>query len=304
MSIVRPVFTALLAVAFGAALAAGGNAEPVQPGDAKPLAGHYHSLNYLVVTPGGPEDGGDFGPKTPGTKTSGLQEALDRAHEEVKDVYIAGGGVNGNKVFIVEINACRRGVYVTQGSGNNTIEAQWIHLTNLGIQLGDPQAPGVSGNRILAGISGDIPKTTGLQVFGHDNTLIVDVFSADPGRGLVFEAPAHGNLVVSSSLAGGVGNNAQRPTNRLITASPLGRDTQTPPMPASGTDVVNLHLFPVEVRILKPGKVSQWIETDPEGKAQVFEGPLTAGQAFTLNPGDRVRFTYQEAPIWHWKGLF
>ena len=276
MSIVRPVFTALLAVAFGAALAAGGNAEPVQPGDAKPLAGHYHSLNYLVVTPGGPEDGGDFGPKTPGTKTSGLQEALDRAHEEVKDVYIAGGGVNGNKVFIVEINACRRGVYVTQGSGN----------------------------RILAGISGDIPKTTGLQVFGHDNTLIVDVFSADPGRGLVFEAPAHGNLVVSSSLAGGVGNNAQRPTNRLITASPLGRDTQTPPMPASGTDVVNLHLFPVEVRILKPGKVSQWIETDPEGKAQVFEGPLTAGQTFTLNPGDRVRFTYQEAPIWHWKGLF
>lgn len=46
----------------------------------------------IVVSPQGPEDGGDFGPKTPGTKTSGLQEAINHAREVQRDVYIVGGG--------------------------------------------------------------------------------------------------------------------------------------------------------------------------------------------------------------------
>ena len=48
-------------------------------------------LNRVLVTPQGPDDGGDFGPHTPGTRTSGLQEALTAAKEQVKDVYICGG---------------------------------------------------------------------------------------------------------------------------------------------------------------------------------------------------------------------
>jgi hypothetical protein len=44
---------------------------------------------YILVAP--PERGGEFGPHTPGTRTSGLQEALDCAHRECRDVYIAGG---------------------------------------------------------------------------------------------------------------------------------------------------------------------------------------------------------------------
>jgi hypothetical protein len=48
-------------------------------------------LNRLVVTPNGPEDGGDFGPKTPGTKTSGLQEAFNAAKVQSRDIYICGG---------------------------------------------------------------------------------------------------------------------------------------------------------------------------------------------------------------------
>jgi len=47
---------------------------------------------WVTVTPLGPADGGDFGPNTPGTKTSGLQEAIDHAREIQRDVYIAGGG--------------------------------------------------------------------------------------------------------------------------------------------------------------------------------------------------------------------
>ncbi|MDP7619131.1 MAG: hypothetical protein QF652_02635 [Dehalococcoidia bacterium] len=46
---------------------------------------------YVRVTLEGPDDGGDFGPHTPGTKTAGIQEALDYAHENCRDVYIFGG---------------------------------------------------------------------------------------------------------------------------------------------------------------------------------------------------------------------
>ncbi|MBI2844848.1 MAG: hypothetical protein HYX78_15755 [Armatimonadetes bacterium] len=54
----------------------------------------YHTMGYVVVTPNGPKDGGDFGPHTPGTKTSGLQEAFDYAQAQSKDIYIAGGGIS------------------------------------------------------------------------------------------------------------------------------------------------------------------------------------------------------------------
>jgi len=46
----------------------------------------------VVVSPNAPADGGDFGPATPGTKTSGIQEAINHAREVQRDVYIAGGG--------------------------------------------------------------------------------------------------------------------------------------------------------------------------------------------------------------------
>jgi len=46
---------------------------------------------YVYVTLEGPDDGGDFGPHTLGTRTSGIKEALDYAHENCRDVYIFGG---------------------------------------------------------------------------------------------------------------------------------------------------------------------------------------------------------------------
>lgn len=57
---------------------------------------------YLVVSPAGPEDGGDFGPKTPGTKTSGLQEAFDAAKAQRRDLYIEGGSwTEGKNIPVV-----------------------------------------------------------------------------------------------------------------------------------------------------------------------------------------------------------
>ncbi len=49
------------------------------------------AMNYVIVSPEGPKGGGDFGPNTPDTKTSGIQEAFDFAKANRKDVYIAGG---------------------------------------------------------------------------------------------------------------------------------------------------------------------------------------------------------------------
>jgi len=53
--------------------------------------------NRILVTPQGPRDGGDFGPHTPGTRTSGLQEAFDEAKRSAKDIYIAGGSWTANQ---------------------------------------------------------------------------------------------------------------------------------------------------------------------------------------------------------------
>jgi hypothetical protein len=49
------------------------------------------AMGYVVVTPAGPKDGGDFGPYTPGTETSGLQEAFDYSRKQDRDLFISGG---------------------------------------------------------------------------------------------------------------------------------------------------------------------------------------------------------------------
>jgi len=49
------------------------------------------SPQHLLVSVDGPDDGGDFGPHTPGTRTAGIQEGLDAAHRDGRDLHIAGG---------------------------------------------------------------------------------------------------------------------------------------------------------------------------------------------------------------------
>ena len=55
--------------------------------------GSLRHMGYVLVSPFGPGDGGDYGPFTPGTQTSGWQEAIDFALANDKDVYIIGGGM-------------------------------------------------------------------------------------------------------------------------------------------------------------------------------------------------------------------
>ena len=68
----------------------------VGPMQAQPLK-ELRQFGYVIVTPNGPDDGGDFGSNTPNTKTAGIQEALNHAkslntkqHRSV-NVFVAGG---------------------------------------------------------------------------------------------------------------------------------------------------------------------------------------------------------------------
>ena len=66
-----------------------------------PLSAQLTNLGYIVVSPNGPNDGADYGPFTPGTQTSGIQEALDDAKNNIKEVYIMGGPDNGTSGPVV-----------------------------------------------------------------------------------------------------------------------------------------------------------------------------------------------------------
>ncbi len=60
---------------------------------------------------------------------------------------------------------------------------------------------------------------------------------------------------------------------------------------ANRAEVVNRHPHLVEVRILAPGKVTEWTETDAAGNARTFRGGLHAGQTLSLEPGDKLHFS-------------
>jgi len=83
----------VLGVAAWTLFGSGAIAPSAPPGDRGAIERPCRAMNYIVVSPDGPRDGGDFGPHTPGTKTSGIQEALNFAKAHRKDVYIAGGAM-------------------------------------------------------------------------------------------------------------------------------------------------------------------------------------------------------------------
>lgn len=380
---------------------------------------------HVLVTPGGPDDGGDFGPGTRGTRTSGIQEALNHAKASKMDVYVSGGGltkafgggvsyvleetlripwnqnwrldggeywlfyrpedgdavvidsqmncrikmglivnalspgavvrmcpsskgpdgmrcivastfefngmvgagdvwgkpgakqqstglmmdctkgggISGNRISLGEINACDLGIHLTEGCHGNHIEATWIHLANLGIRIGDDQAANVSRNVIRAGVSGDLPGTTGVEIFGHRNFLTIEAHANDANRNIVFEKPARDNLIVGVDLPNGITNNAEVPTNRIRSTAPMGYSIGTPPMPPSGERLVNRHPYVVEAQVVNAGDVTGWRLTDPDGSSQEFSGGLFTGQTILLEPGDSVVFNYTKTPEWRWRAL-
>ncbi|MGD2158497.1 MAG: hypothetical protein PVG14_00595 [Anaerolineales bacterium] len=416
---------------------------------------------WIHVTLQGPDDGGDFGPNTPGTHTSGLQEALDYAHENHRDVFVHGGrggmhdGVistdniyilhetlhipwsqdfclyGGNaiwayreetgdaiiidsqmncryklglivsesdgaavrirphspgpddftlitasvfdfsavvskhprgagivldstegpilhsRIFAEEANTRGRGVYLTgvglvednkarpvpsYRSSPKSISCNEIVVmynqqqhasgkcTNLWI--GDPGADYIRYNHFYMHLYAPrgsyfdekvrrwtLPEeyapheeAVGARIFGQDNVLSLSFHNKrSRGNDLIFETDARDNIVHVFNLPNGVTNRARVPTNRIIPNSLLGFDLTTPPVPPSGSKTTNVTSSPVEVYILKPGRVSEWSIGDPHGNDQAFSAELMLGQTFRLEPGERIGFIYSEAPAWRWK---
>lgn len=390
-------------------------------------------LNRILVTPEGPNDGGDFGPNTQGTKTSGLQEALDAAKAHAKDVYLCGGSwtagqtqpvvyflhetlripwmqdfrldsghcvihyarktgdavvfdsqmscayrfglivstsdgavvrlrpftagpdrfkvitstefhfnalvggggawpggepyqstlnqqhrwigtglwldgstgsIDGNRIRAVETVGCARGIHLTGACTHNSVEATLVHLCQTHVQIGDAAHPNVHTNRIQAHMESEgIADSVGARIFGHDNRLDLSFGQMADHRDVVFEAPAHTNLVHGIRFPHGITNLASSPTNRLIANTLEHLQAATPAVPPSGQTIVNRDPFPVEVRILDAGHVSRWSEVDPGGRKVVFEGGFHVGQSFLLNPADGISLEYQRRPSWVWKGI-
>lgn len=63
------------------------------------LDGGADRLGYVLVTPGGPDDGGDFGPRTPRTRTAGIQEAVDAACAGNRNLFVSGVQGTGRSAY-------------------------------------------------------------------------------------------------------------------------------------------------------------------------------------------------------------
>jgi hypothetical protein len=400
------------------------------------------------VTLDGPDDGGDFGPNTPGTGTGGIQEALDYAHTYCRDVYIYGGrggfqdidmkGSNiytlhetlripwsqdfrldggnyllhylpktGDAVIVDSQMSCRFkfglvvsnsedgagfhimphnegpdkfsvitttvfdfsaivtvgeavgilldasqgaivqntilsdetntrgiGIYLTtKGSNKGIIDNTFrvvfnqqghasANCTNL--RVGDPGVTNIRDNhfemtlysprgvyldeKLMRWIEPDgfIPPDSamGAQIFAQNNRFDLKFYGKrSPGNDLVFEEGSRNNTVFAYNLPNGLTNRAPTSNNRVIPNWSVGFDLATPPVPGSGSVLVNTTCFLVEVMITDPGQVSAWSLFDANGTEQAFLAGLHAGQAFSLEPGEAVKLSYGKAPGWRWRAL-
>ena len=172
----------------------------------------------------------------------------------------------------------------------------------------------------------------GAAIHAQRNKLTLSCFGRrEPGCDIVFGADSRDNTIFALNLPNGVTNLAAVPTDKVIPNWPVGFDIETPPVPVSGDLLVNRTSHTVQVLMVSAGEVSQWslgdsgstaqgvpanlslvdnlsgtppdLPDDRPGQEQVIAAGLHAGQTFILEPGDRVRFVYTEAPTWRWKAL-
>ncbi len=177
------------------------------------------------------------------------------------------------------------------------------------------------------------PKgAVGASIHAQRNKLTLSCFGKrEPGCDLLFGPDSRDNTIFALSLPNGVTNRAAVPSDKIIPNWPIGFDIETPPVPARGDFLVNRTSHAVQVLIVSAGQVTEWSLGDSGSTAQGVPGNLSlvdnlsgtppellpprppqeqlvgaglhAGQTFILEPGDRVKFVYTEAPAWRWKAL-
>ena len=120
---------------------------------------------FVTVTPNGPDDGGDFGPNTPGTQTAGIQEAINFLSSQM----VSNGGYTfplGGTVFI------KRGIYILN-AGIDLSKAQQINLIGEGVTYqGGSVTQGAQVNTLGATVlqfASTVPA--GTSMFYNSNTV-------------------------------------------------------------------------------------------------------------------------------------
>lgn len=218
------------------------------------------------------------------------------------------GSIDSNKISIIEVVGCEIGVYLTEKCTNNWIDVTFIHLSSTHLQVGKdcgPNAalcPWVYNNRIDAYMdSHGIEGSAGARIFGRRNILTLSANQLSAHQDIILGASAEDNLIFAGQLPNGITNNAVRPTNKIITISPVGFNVDTPDLPKSGEPVMNRSCYVIEVTILHAGQVDKWTLTDANGTEQAYLGNLYVGQSIRLQPGEKITFDYQEKPIWRWR---
>ncbi len=388
--------------------------------------------NQIVVSPQGPRDGGDFGPHTPGTRTSGLQEALDAAKDQAKDVYIAGGSwtagkndpvvynlhetlhvpwmqdfrldsghcvlnytpttgdavvfdsqmscayrlglivsqsdgavvrmrpatagpdrfkvitsseftfnalvggggawpggeahaneldaqhewkgsglwldaeqgpIDGNKITVLETVGCNIGLLLTGAATRNTIEEINIHLCSNHVQIGGPRRRSAQRqpHRSFHGQPGDHAheRRTNLWLAQFaDAQHAADVHQR--GSGVRASAP---RATWSSCTRPVVRPIVRRPVRTVCWPRRTWPLKVVRPCRHPATACENPYPFPVEVRIVMPGRVTRWSEQAAGQPLVEFAGDSRRGQSLVLNAGDRVQFEYEQPPTWRWKAI-
>ncbi len=172
----------------------------------------------------------------------------------------------------------------------------------------------------------------GADIFAQSNILTLSFFGKrQPGEDLIFEAEAKDNTIHALSLPNGITNRAHTPTNKVVYNKAIGFAVDTPGFPSSDAWYVNTTSMTVQVLITSPGNVTTWTLRDagetvalkpynlsladtlnypprllmPDGQAQNQEikSGLYPGQTFILDPGEAVKFTYDDLPCWRWKAV-
>jgi len=141
----------------------------------------------------------------------------------------------------------------------------------------------------------------GAEIFAQNNLFTLSSFGKrQPGRDLVFEADACNNRATLLNLPNGLTSRATLPTNRVVPLWNDGLKITTPPVPVSGQALINETCYPVEVFILQPGVVRQWVLADAQRRTMRFDAGFFVGQCIRVEPGDGITLVYDTAPVWQW----
>jgi hypothetical protein len=222
------------------------------------------------------------------------------------------GPIVSNKIYATEIIACDKGLYLSCGNSpgksaaivDNIIEVPFAHLCATHLHIGDATPAEICKNTLLANINSEgIEGSIGARIFAKTNLFTLSFAQTAPNKNIVFEAPALDNQVTVMNFPNGYTNNAEHPTNRIVSVKPIGFAVPTPDVPPSGTAIVNRNPYTIEVLILSSGSVSGWTLKDANGTEQTISAGLSSGQTISLEPGDAIQVEYTKMPAWRWRAV-